>query len=251
MPGEPVLRPVDDSDVISLNARLAEAGSLDARMLVLKGSIAGRIAFSTSLGKEDQAILHALSATGCEADIFTLDTGRLFPETLDTVERSERRYGVRIRLIAPDAAELQALVARDGVLGFRYSVAARLACCDVRKVRPLKRTLAGAAAWVTGMRRDQWSSRADLPLAAWDGEYRLIKVNPLADWSADRLEHYICEHNVPVNPLHERGFASIGCQPCTRAIAPGEHPRAGRWWWEQEDGKECGLHSSRRQEAAA
>ena len=125
----------------------------------------------------------------------------------------------------------------------RQAIEARKACCDVRKVRPLNKALKGAAGWLTGLRRDQSSERAHVPFAVWDGEHQLVKLNPIADWSLEKLEAYIAEHAIPVNPLHARGFPSIGCQPCTRAIRPGEDIRAGRWWWENEDGKECGLHN--------
>ena len=131
---------------------------------------------------------------------------------------------------------------RDGIAGFRISLGARLACCDVRKVRPLRRGLKDAAAWITGLRRAQSAGRAHLPFAAWDRDYGLVKVNPIADWTTEQLNSCIAANDVPVNPLHRRGFPSIGCQPCTRAIQPGEDIRAGRWWWENEDGKECGLH---------
>ena len=186
--------------------------------------------------------------SGADIDIFTLDTGRLFPEVLETVELSEIRYGVRIRLVTPEACEVEALVARDGVFGFRQSVDNRKACCEVRKVRPLNRELKGAQGWITGIRREHSDERADVPLAAWDEERGLIKVNPIADWSTQELTAYIAENNMPVNPLHARGFISIGCQPCTRAVQPGEHPRAGRWWWENEEKKECGLHMNPRRE---
>jgi phosphoadenosine phosphosulfate reductase len=212
------------------------------------------VAFSSSLGIEDQAILHAIATAGAEVDVFTLDTGRLFAETIDTIVRSEQRYGLRIRVVAPEAADVETLVARDGIMGFRLSVEARKACCEVRKVRPLRRALAGAGTWITGLRRGQSAGRGAVPFAAWDPERRLVKINPLADWPLDRLEAYIAANDVPVNPLHAQGFPSIGCQPCTRAIRAGEDVRAGRWWWENEDGKECGLHAGPRrlrQEAAA
>ena len=202
----------------------------------------GRIVFSTSLGLEDQAILHAIAESGAEIDVFTLDTGRLFPEVLETVELSELRYGLRIRLVAPEASEVEQLVARDGVFGFRHSVENRITCCEVRKVRPLNRELQGAQGWISGLRREHSEERAGVPLAAWDEARGLIKVNPLADWSTQDLTAYIAANNVPVNPQHARGFVSIGCAPCTRAVQPGEHPRAGRWWWENEEKKECGLH---------
>ncbi len=244
-------RPAADQTAVALERRLAGIARLEDRISELSRTLAGRIAFSTSLGIEDQAVLNAIAATGAPIDVFTLDTGRHFPETLETLEASERRYHLRIRVVAPDAAEVEALVARDGISGFRLAVENRKACCDVRKVRPLKRALAGAAGWITGLRREQSAERAAVPFAAWDGENRLIKVNPIADWSLEQLEAYIAENNVPVNPLHAKGFPSIGCQPCTRAIRPGEDIRAGRWWWENEDGKECGLHNRPKHEDAA
>jgi len=226
-----------------LASRLSDISSLEDRIAEIARALPGRITFSTSLGLEDQAILHAIAQTGAGIDIFTLDTGRHFPETLETLEMSERRYGLRIRVLAPAAEDLEQLIERDGVLGFRLSVEARKACCEVRKVRPLERGLKGAAAWITGLRRGQSSGRSIVPFAAWDEEHGLIKINPVADWPLERLEDYIAANDVPVNPLHARGFPSIGCQPCTRAIRPGEDIRAGRWWWENEDGKECGLHN--------
>ena len=237
-----------------LASRLATISSLQARLAEIARLAPRRIAFSTSLGIEDQAILHAIAAAGAKhgvendakIDVFTLDTGRLFPETIDTIEQSEQRYGLGIRVLAPEAAAVEALVARDGIMGFRLSVEARKACCAVRKVRPLERALAGAGSWISGLRRGQSAGRSDVPFAAWDGEHALIKINPLADWSLERLEAYIAANTIPVNPLHAQGFPSIGCQPCTRAIRPGEDVRAGRWWWESADGKECGLHASPR-----
>lgn len=226
-----------------LDRALAAETDLTQRIVMARRSLTGRIAFSTSLGLEDQALLHAIAGAKVEIDTFTLETGRHFPETLDTLEASENRYGLGIRTIYPDAAETQALVARDGINGFRLAVENRKACCDVRKVRPLNRALSGAAGWITGLRRDQSSGRAAVPFASADLALGLVKLNPLADWSLDRLDAFIAAHGIPVNPLHARGFPSIGCQPCTRAIRPGEDIRAGRWWWEAEDGKECGLHN--------
>jgi phosphoadenosine phosphosulfate reductase len=236
--------PLAQPDLVrALDARLAGLDSLEARLVAIADTVDGRIAFSTSLGLEDQAVLHAIAATGRAFDVLTLDTGRHFPETLETLDASELRYGLKIRVVFPDAKDVEALVARDGIMGFRQSVEARKACCDVRKVRPLNKALAGAGGWITGLRRDQSSERAEVPFAAWDSAHGLVKLNPIADWSLERLETYIKDHDVPVNPLHARGFPSIGCQPCTRAIRPGEDIRAGRWWWENEDGKECGLHN--------
>jgi phosphoadenosine phosphosulfate reductase len=235
----------------ALDLRLAGIVSLEERVAEIARAIPGRIAFSTSLGLEDQALLHAVAASGAGFDVFTLDTGRHFPETLETLQASEQCYGLRIRVVVPDAREVEELVARDGIFGFRVAVENRKACCEIRKVRPLNRALAGAGAWVTGLRRDQSAERSAVPFAAWDAEHALVKINPLADWDLDKLNAYVSEHDVPVNPLHARGYPSIGCQPSTRAIKPGEDIRAGRWWWENEDGKECGLHNRPRQKEAA
>jgi len=226
----------------TLNEALGANDDLVSRIKAIRSHIEGRIAFSTSLGLEDQAILHAIANSGADIDVFTLDTGRLFPEVLEIVELSELRFRIRIRLVAPDAAEVEDLVARDGVFGFRQSIDNRKACCEVRKVRPLNRALQGAQGWITGLRREHSNARAEAPLAEWDQDRGLIKMNPVADWGTDTLMDYIAANNVPVNPLHARGFVSIGCAPCTRAVQPGESPRAGRWWWESEEKKECGLH---------
>jgi phosphoadenosine phosphosulfate reductase len=249
--GLPLRRDASQMEAAELDARLAGAADLTARIAELRRSITGRIAFSTSLQLEDQAILHAIAEAGADIDVFTLDTGRLFPEVLDTVELSELRYGIRIRLVAPQADETEQLVARDGVYGFRQSIENRIACCDVRKVRPLNRALSGARGWITGMRREQSDERSDVPLAVWDAERALTKINPIADWSAAELTAYIAAHNIPVNPLHARGFISIGCATCTRAVQPGEDPRSGRWWWENEEKKECGLHLNPNREGKA
>lgn len=245
---------VEDGEALAaaLDETLGALDTLEARLTAIADAIEGRIAFSTSLGLEDQAVLNAIAETGRTFDVFTLDTGRHFPETLETLDASNLRYGPLIRVVFPEAQDVEALVARDGIMGFRQSIEARKACCHVRKVLPLNKALDGAKGWITGLRRDQSAGRAHVPFAAWDKEHRLIKLNPIADWSLDTLEAYIEANGVPVNALHARGFPSIGCQPCTRAIAPGEDIRAGRWWWENEDGKECGLHNRpKRKEAHA
>lgn len=226
----------------ALNTKLAATDTLADRIRLIRSSVEGRIAFSTSLQREDQAILHAIYEAGADFDVFTLDTGRLFQETLETVEASEERYGIRIRLVVPEREEVEALTQQDGSLGFRRSVENRIRCCDIRKVRPLSRALDGAQGWITGIRRDQTETRDEVPFAVWDVERGLMKFNPIADWSTEQLDAYLTAHNVPVHPLHAQGFPSIGCMTCTRAVQPGEHPRAGRWWWENEEKKECGLH---------
>ena len=226
-----------------LDAQLGNAGTLAERIGLIVSLHPDGVVFSTSLGMEDQAVLHAIAASSAAVDVFTLDTGRHFPETLETIAASVERYGRDIRIVSPERRALDELISRDGVLGFRQSLAGRKACCDVRKVQPLDRELAGAEVWITGLRRAQSGGRGDLPFASFDAQRGLIKVNPLADWSLADLESYIEANRIPINPLHARGFPSIGCQTCTRAIKPGEDIRAGRWWWESADSKECGLHS--------
>lgn len=211
-------------------------------LTALRRRIEGRIVLTTSFGLEDQVLTHLVATRQLDIEIATLDTGRLFPETYDVWARTEERYGLRIRAVHPDAAALEALVARQGVNGFYAGPEARAACCEVRKVAPLGRLLDGAAAWVTGLRADQSGARADVALSGWDAGRGLIKVSPLAGWTRADVAAFADANGVPVNALHAAGFLSIGCAPCTRAVAPGEPERAGRWWWEQEAKKECGLH---------
>jgi phosphoadenosine phosphosulfate reductase len=212
------------------------------RLRSLRAAVPGRIVFTTSFGLEDQALTHVIFAERLAIDIVTLDTGRLFPSTYQLWQNTEERYDRRIRPYFPDADALAALHADIGANGFYFSKAARLECCSVRKVEPLRRALAGAAAWVTGLRADQSAERAEVPLADWDETHGLIKVAPLFDWTRAGVAEFCAAANVPINPLHAQGFASIGCEPCTRAIRPGEPERAGRWWWETEEARECGLH---------
>jgi sulfate adenylyltransferase large subunit/thioredoxin-dependent adenylylsulfate APS reductase len=222
-------------------------GSLSAleRIVRLRQEVAGRIVFTTSFGLEDQVIAHLLHEAGVDVDVVTLDTGRLFPETYTVWAETERRYGRRIRAVYPRHADLEALVEAQGINGFYESPEARLACCHVRKVEPLNRALARAKAWITGIRADQSANRQEMRVATADIARGLIKLNPLIDWSRDQVLAFAAENNIPINSLHGQGFASIGCAPCTRALAPGEPERAGRWWWENEEKKECGLHVSR------
>jgi thioredoxin-dependent adenylylsulfate APS reductase len=215
------------------------------RIAHLRREVAGKIVFTTSFGLEDQVILHLLSERGNDVDVVTLDTGRLFPETYALWAQTERRYSVRIRALHPRHGDLEALVERQGINGFYESRAARTACCTVRKVEPLERALAGARAWIAGLRAEQSAHRQDMALVTAEPERGLIKLNPLFDWTREQLLAFVSSNDLPINPLHAQGFASIGCAPCTRAIAPGEPERAGRWWWEEESKKECGLHSHR------
>jgi sulfate adenylyltransferase large subunit/phosphoadenylyl-sulfate reductase (thioredoxin) len=212
------------------------------RLSTFRREVDGRIVFTTSFGLEDQIITHLLCEHGIEIDIATLDTGRLFPETYELWAETERRYGIRIRAIYPHTADLEALVARQGVNGFYDSREARLSCCHVRKVEPLNRALAGAAGWIAGLRADQSSYRQDMAVVTADSDRNLFKLSPLFDWTRDAVLAFATANDIPINPLHAEGFASIGCAPCTRAIGPGEPERAGRWWWEDEGKAECGLH---------
>jgi phosphoadenosine phosphosulfate reductase len=216
------------------------------RLAAVRNILQGRIIFSTSFGIEDQATTHGIFAQDLKIEVVTLDTGRLFPETYQVWAHTERRYGRRIPALYPDREAVELLIARQGINGFYTSVDARRACCDVRKVEPLRRALAGATAWVAGLRADQSDDRASIGFAALDSDHGLIKINPLFDWTRAHVLSFIRAHDVPYNSLHDRGFASIGCAPCTRAIEPGEPERAGRWWWEHEEKKECGLHWPRR-----
>lgn len=228
-----------------LVARLAEgfaALNLEARLARLRGALPGRLVFTSSLGLEDQAITHAIFTQDLDIAVVTLDTGRLFPETHKLWAETEARYGKKIAALHPRHDALEALLAAQGANGFYASVEHRKACCAVRKVEPLGRALGGAASWIMGLRADQSVNRGGLAFIERDEDRGLIKANPLLDWSRDRVVAYVLTHGVPYNKLHDAGFLSIGCQPCTRAVAPGESERAGRWWWEDEDKKECGLH---------
>jgi phosphoadenosine phosphosulfate reductase len=224
----------------SLADELAREPHLEARLRRIGTAGIGPLVFTTSLGLEDQVLLHAIVESGIATRIVTLDTGRLFPETLDLWDETERRYGLRIEAIAPDPQETEALVARDGALGFRRSPDARHACCEARKVRPLARALLGASGWITGLRAGQSADRSAVAFVT--PARGLLKLAPLADWSAEDCTAYAAAHDVPVNALHARGFPSIGCAPCTRAVLPHEDERAGRWWWERDTARECGLH---------
>jgi phosphoadenylyl-sulfate reductase (thioredoxin) len=216
--------------------------SLPERFAAIRKGLDGAIVFTTSFGLEDQVILHHICDAGLDIDVVTLDTGRLFPETYTVWEETERRYGRRIRAVYPRQAALEDLISAQGINGFYYAKQARIACCDVRKVEPLKRALAGAQGWITGLRAEQSADRAKAGFVIADRERNLLKFNPLIDWSRQALEEFASVHEVPINVLHQRGFFSIGCAPCTRAVRPGEPERAGRWWWEDGSKKECGLH---------
>lgn len=215
---------------------------LAERLAAFRTALDGAIVFTTSFGLEDQVILHHICEAGLDIKVVTLDTGRLFPETFTVWEETERRYGCRIRAIYPHQAELEQLITAQGINGFYHAKEARIACCDVRKIEPLQRALAGAQGWITGLRAGQSADRAKVGLVIADGARNLLKFNPLIDWSRQATEDFASANKIPINALHHRGFLSIGCAPCTRAVQPGEPERAGRWWWEQGGKTECGLH---------
>ena len=199
--------------------------------------------FACSFGAEDMVVLDLIARDGLALHIFMLDTGRLPRETLALAAEVRKRYGLEIQTYHPWPGAVDAYVEEFGTDGFYDSVEARKACCGIRKVEPLRRALAGKRGWITGLRRDQSDARSDVAETALDPAHGLWKFSPLADWSDADVWQYLRDNRVPYNPLHDRGYPSIGCEPCTRAVKPGEHPRAGRWWWEN-DGvrKECGLH---------
>jgi phosphoadenosine phosphosulfate reductase len=202
----------------------------------------GGVAFSTSLGQEDQVITDAIWRNNLNIRVFTLDTGRLFTETYELIDSTRARYGKSIETYFPDTLQVEKLVSEKGAHSFYESVENRKECCNVRKVVPLRRALQGVQVWVTGLRGEQSANRQTMRIVEWDAGYGLIKFNPLIAWSYPQVLEYLQASKVPDNPLHRKGFISIGCAPCTRAIEPGEDPRAGRWWWEMSK-KECGLHS--------
>jgi phosphoadenosine phosphosulfate reductase len=215
------------------------------RIAYLRRKLDGAIVFTHGFGIEGQLIFHWICEQALDIDVVTLDTGRLFPETYTLWAETERRYGRRIRAIYPNGAALERLVAKQGIEGIYGSQQARLACCDVRKTKPLDRALAGATAWITGLRADQNTNRREAGLVGFDASSGLLKFNPLYDWTREAVLTEARRNDVPINALHAKGFVSIGCAPCTRALRPGEAERSGRWWWEQDGAKECGLHLSR------
>lgn len=222
-------------------ASILDGLDLHGRLRWVADRFPGRVAFSTSLGQEDQVLTDAIWRAELPIRVFTLDTGRLFEETYDLIDATRERYGKTIEVFFPDAREVEALVSTRGLHSFRESVDDRKYCCQIRKVHPLQRALEGVEVWITGLRREQSANRQAMRVIEWDEGYQLFKCNPLIDWSTDEMLAYLSANRVPDNPLHRRGFVSIGCAPCTRAIEPGEDPRAGRWWWETSK-KECGLH---------
>ena len=204
----------------------------------------GRVNFASSLGEEDQVITDMISKVAPQIEIFTLDTGRLFPETYELIAKTQKRYPMPFKIYYPDTKAVEEMVRTKGINLFYESVDNRKLCCGIRKVEPLQRALKNVDAWLTGLRRQQSVTRTGLEIFEWDEANQKIKINPLADWTLEDVHKYIKENKVDVNPLHAKGFISIGCSSCTRAVKPGEDIRAGRWWWENPENKECGLHNN-------
>lgn len=211
-----------------------------ARITSLEGV---RIAFSSSLSWEDQVITHAIYSQELPIRVFTLDTGRLFPETYSVIESTRQRYHKELEVYFPQSQAVENLLTEKGPLSFYESLENRKECCFIRKVEPLNRALKDVDVWITGLRADHSENRAGLELVEWDEQRSIIKVNPLVNWSLEEVKEYIKRYNIPTNVLQDKGFVSLGCQPCTRAIREGESFRAGRWWWEDNSKKECGLHN--------
>ena len=208
----------------------------------LVGLFEGVSTFSTSFSYEDQAIMHLIASQQLNVNIFTLDTGRLFPETYSVWSSTLQRYNLPITAYYPNEQLLQDWVLANGPNAFYESTDLRKGCCNIRKVEPLKRALNGKKLWITGLRAEHSPNRESLPIIEWDEVNQLFKYHPILHWTTEETKAYIAENNIPYNPLHDKGFVSIGCAPCTRAIKPGEDFRAGRWWWDDASKKECGLH---------
>lgn len=235
-----------DSSIIQhieeLNERFYKKDPEDILAYFLK-RYKGKIALSSSMGVEDQVLTDMIVSIDKSVPVFTLDTGRLFPETYDLINRTSKHYNILIKIYFPDYKQIEEMVNSKGINLFYESVENRKLCCYLRKKVPLKRALKDLDVWICGLRKEQSLTRFYSKLVEWDDKNGLIKLNPLIDWNEKKVWDYVKKNHVPYNILHDQGFPSIGCQPCTRAVKPGEDPRSGRWWWEQEEQKECGLHT--------
>lgn len=228
-------------EIAQLNEEFADTAP-EALLKYFLDRYGDRIALSSSLSIEDQVLTDVILRLKPDARIFTLDTGRLFPETYSLIDRTNMHYDIRLEIFFPDYREVEQLVAECGMNGFYESLENRRRCCRVRKIEPLRRAFRTLDVWICGLRREQSVTRGDVQLVEWDEANGLVKLNPLIGWHEEQVWEYIRKNHVPYNKLHDAGFPSIGCQPCTRAVQPGEDIRAGRWWWESPDHKECGLH---------
>jgi phosphoadenosine phosphosulfate reductase len=230
--------------IIKLNSELSQK-SIVEKLNYLVHNYPGKIIFTTSFGYEDQVITDIIFTNEIPVQVVTLDTGRMFEETYKVYRSTVEKYGKEIKVYFPPAEEVEKMVSKKGPFSFYESVENRKECCFIRKVIPLKRALEGFEIWITGLRASQSANRSGLEEFEWDSGNGMVKFNPLLDWSLEQVKQYISKNHVPYNILHDRGFVSIGCEPCTRAIKSGEDFRAGRWWWEQNTGKECGLHETK------
>ncbi|MBI5856598.1 MAG: phosphoadenylyl-sulfate reductase [Sphingobacteriales bacterium] len=221
-----------------------EESPISDSMTVVASLFPEKVVFSSSLGLEDQVITDVIFKNNIPVRIFTIDTGRLFNETYELLDKMIARYKKPIQVYFPEAGDVEEFVLAKGINSFYESVENRKGCCHIRKVKPLYRALTDAKVWITGLRAEQSANRKEMPMIEWDDSRQLYKFNPLINWRYDDVMDYIKEFNVPYNSLHDKGFLSIGCAPCTRAIEPGEDARAGRWWWEISQ-KECGLHQTK------
>ena len=223
--------------------QLIKNKSPEEALRILVQEFPDKVVFSSSLGYEDQVISHFIFANKLPIEVFTLDTGRLFNESYSVLNSKLERYKTPIKVMYPQTEALENLVTAKGPISFYESLENRKECCYIRKVEPLKRALKDKTIWITGIRAEQSGNRQDMPNLEWDEVNQITKYHPLLNWTLEEVKAYISKHNIPYNSLHDKGFVSIGCAPCTRAVAEGEDFRAGRWWWEQNDKKECGLHS--------
>ncbi len=226
----------------NVNSLIGGVDSLSA-LSRLSEAYPGQVAFSTSFGWEDQLISHLIFSNNLSIRVFTLDTGRMFPETYNVWNRTLERYKQKIEVFSPEKDGLQKMIELKGPNSFYQSIENRKECCFIRKVEPLGRALSDVKVWITGIRAEQSINRTDMSSVEWDEGHQLVKFHPLFDWTLDEVKEQISIHNIPYNVLHDKGFPSIGCAPCTRAIQPGDDFRAGRWWWEDTSKKECGLHA--------
>ncbi len=232
-------------DIKNMTKQLTEdtkGSSAEELLIFINERLGDRVALATSFGAEDQVLTDMLCRINNQPSIFTLDTGRLPEETYEVMQATREKYGIQIDALFPDYKEIEQMLNRYGPNLFRESVEARKLCCRVRKIEPLKRKLSGLEAWICGLRSEQSVTRTDIKRIEFDENFGLIKISPLADWTTEQVWNYIRENKVPYNKLHDKGYPSIGCAPCTRAVREGEDIRAGRWWWEKPEHKECGLH---------
>jgi len=222
---------------------LLSVNSADDRLATIASLFSGKAIFTTSLGIEDQVITHKIFTNNLDIKVITLDTGRLFPQTYDVFSSTMIRYNKKINVYFPESEDVEKMVTEKGPYSFYQSVENRKECCRIRKVAPLERALEGMEVWISGIRADQSGNRNQMDWIEYDEAKKLFKFYPIFDWSFDDVKSFIKENNIPYNSLHDKGFVSIGCEPCTKAVKPGDDFRSGRWWWENEGAKECGLHS--------